>query len=154
MPIKIKDGAKVITDARVTPIRVISTLYDNYIAKLKEHVVDGLIVKGASYAESDLVIAQLRSSGASGPVDPVKLYKLVVKGDLSMKQFLSVLSVKKEPLGKLLGQDEIDRLCEDVETRNYIVTEFKGTAEFEAPDLKQLIGWCDARIISGAAPQK
>jgi hypothetical protein len=140
MPIRIEEGAKVVRDTRLTVIRVLSTLHDRYVGETKDRVREALIAKDARYAESDLVVAQLRAGNDRGPVCPSKLYKLVQKGDLTMKQFLSVLTVRKEPLRAILPGGLVEQLSAPVtDPRPSLVTEFKEGVEFEPRDIEQLV---------------
>jgi hypothetical protein len=140
MPIQIEEGAKIVRETRLTAIRFISTLHDRYVDKTKDQIKELLRTKRASYAESDLVIGQLRPGAKFGAACPTKLYKLVQKGDLTMKQFLAVVSVKKGPLEKLIGEDAVNKISEEIsEPEPSLVTEFKLGVQFDPKNIEQLI---------------
>jgi hypothetical protein len=63
MPIQVPPGTSIVTDHRLTLIRVISTLYERLVdadGSMKSKVKQTMLEKQASFAESDLVIAALR----------------------------------------------------------------------------------------------
>jgi hypothetical protein len=140
MPIQIKEGAKIVRETRLTAIRVLGTLHSRYVEKTADQVKAILRAKGADYAESDLVIGALRPGAKLGAACPTKLYKLVQKGDLTMKQFLSVVSVKKDPLKKILGDDAVDKISEEIaDPTPSLITEFKEGVQFDPKNIEQLI---------------
>lgn len=131
---RIPKAAKVLTDRRLTMIRVLSTLCQDggRLDALKAAVKSKMAAAEASYAQSDLVVARL--SGGARPrtqIDPMQLYDLVRKQRLTFDQFLSVLSVRTTSLPKILAGDEIARLAKAAESADAapptpsLYTEFK-----------------------------
>jgi hypothetical protein len=132
MPIKIPGGAKVLTDRRLTLIRILSTLCqdEGRLDQLKTAVKEKMAKADAAFAQSDLVVARL--SGGAKPrafVDPSGLYGLVRSKQITLDQFLSVLSVRTTPLTAILGRDEIERLSKPADGAECaspsLYTEFK-----------------------------
>jgi len=139
MPIRVPGGEKIITDKRLTAIRVISTLADKVVGGdegLKEKVKAAMVSKDARFAESDVVIAHLRAGNGRGPIDPHELYKLVKKDELTIEQFLDCVTVQKKPLEKFLAGGVIDKLCGTIPNpAPILVTEFKEGVDFEVGDV-------------------
>jgi hypothetical protein len=127
--IKIPDDAAIVRDSRLDMIRAVNILQDRLIDGtdgLKNKVRSAMMNKSAIYAQSDLCIAALRAGAPRSPIDPAALYELVKAGKLTMPQFLSVVSVRKEPLKEFLSGAEIDRLSTAAEKPEpYLVTEFR-----------------------------
>ena len=134
MPIRIEAGAKTLRDDRLTPIRVISTLYDRRIngdTGLKAGVKKAMLAKGVDYAEDDSCVAMLRSSSSHGEIDARKLYALIKAGKLTLDQFLDSVKVEKKPLQEFLPGGVIDDLSAKIRKPSpSLVTDFKEHVEF------------------------
>jgi hypothetical protein len=140
--IKVPTDAKVVSDQRLTLIRIISQLTRKLgrLDELKNGVKRAMNDKSARFAESDLVIAELRGGGAGGAaekryVDQHKLHALVKRKRIKMSQFLDVICVRTSLLEKILSGDEIEKLyrpadeAEQLEALGSLYTEFKPGAE-------------------------
>jgi hypothetical protein len=156
--IKIPDDATVVRDQRLDLIRAISTLHDRLIEPkdgpgLKSRVKETMKDKGAKFAQSDFVIAALRGGGTTRSyVDPRKLYKLVADGKLTTQQFLSVLSVRKEPLTEFLSGAEIDRLSsEGAPSETSLFTEFKPGVSFDVDQIAEALQALIAEKLAAVA---
>lgn len=148
MPIRVPSDVKPIRDSRLTPIRVISTLYDRFVDgesddSIKNEVKQTMIAKGALFAESDLVIAALRGGGAAASkfLDVRKLHQLYAKEKITLNQFLSAVSVRKNALG-FLTNDVIETLYTTGAagpSAPSLYTEFKPGVNFAPKDLEAAI---------------
>jgi hypothetical protein len=150
----IPSDAKPISDQRLTLIRVISTLRDRLVegdGGLKARVKRTMLEKEARYAESDLVIAELRPGSTKGPIDPAALYELVELKQLSLAQFLQCITVQKEPLKKFLAGGVIDRLTSAIPNPPpHLFTDFRQGVEFNVDRLAEQL----APAIAKAVPIK
>jgi hypothetical protein len=151
MPIRIPPEARVVRDARITTIRVISTLYDRVVkgdGGLSARVKATLREKDAAYAESELVFAALRPGSTKGPIDAEKLYELVKDRKLTLKQFLACVSVRKEPLKEYLAGGVIDELCGRVDDPEpSLVTEFKEGVELDVDAIAMMLADAVAKAV-------
>jgi hypothetical protein len=149
MSIRIPEGAKVLTDRRLTLIRILSTLCQDggRLEQLKASVKSKMAQQGASFAQSNLVVARL--SGGARPrtfVDPLKLYALVQSKRITREQFLSVLAVRTTLLPSILAGDEIAHLAgpagDAAPTSPSLCTEFK-------PEVSIDLDAIEASILAG-----
>jgi hypothetical protein len=149
--IKPPAGADVIRDARLTPVRVISTLAEHHVAGddgLRARIRQTMIEKGARYARSDLVIAELRDGSTKGKIDPKRLYQQVTEGRLSLAQFLECVAVIKEPLKKYLPGAVIDRLTPTIDAPTpSLVTEFLPGIEPDFDRLAEDLATAVAKVV-------
>lgn len=123
---KIPEGAKVVHDERLSLIRAVTMLNEHVdgAGGVKDQVRAAMVAQGAQYASDDRTLARLHESSRY-VVDPTKLYALVQKGMLTMKQFLGAVSVRREALKDVLGGKAIDKLSERIAGRASLCTEFK-----------------------------
>jgi hypothetical protein len=113
MPMRVDAGAKILYEPRVTLIRAIGTLKDHWVdaaGGLKDQVRQTMLAKGYRYAESDVVIGALRATGRGGAIDPRKLYAQIAAGKLTLAQFFHCVTVRREPLSEIVGDDLVDEL--------------------------------------------
>lgn len=130
-------GATPMREPRLDPIRTICTLHDHFVdgdGGLKDLVKAAMGAAGAEYAESDLVIAQLRASSKSS-IDTHKVFALT-KGKrpaVTLDQFLDCCTVQKKKLVRLLGENAIDALSSPAgDSAKALYTEFKPAFEIPA----------------------
>jgi hypothetical protein len=154
MPIQVPPGASIVTDNRLTLIRVISTLYERLVdsdGSMKSKVKQTMLDKQASFAESDLVIAALRAGSSRSTIDARKLYGLVKSGRLKLTQFLECVSVVQKPLKTYLTGEEITKLSTvGPAAEPSLVTEFKEGVQLDVDELAMTL----AGAISKAVPIK
>lgn len=114
MSIKIPNDATVVNDKRLTLVRVLSTLTaeDGRLDQLKDGIKGTLKQKKAAFAQSDLVVAQLRSNPPKAFVVPRMLYALVKSKRITMEQFLDVLCIRSSLLPPILSGEEIKAISE------------------------------------------
>lgn len=148
---RIPADAKTVRDSRVTLVRVITTLYERLVGGddgLKAGVKATMLEKGASFAESDLVVAALRAGSAKGSIDPRKLHELVVAGTLTLAQFLDCVAVRKEPLKAFLAGGVIDTLTANGPAPEpSLVTEFKEGVELDVEAIAETLVAALARAV-------
>jgi hypothetical protein len=149
---RIPSDAKIIRDNRITLIRVISTLYDRLVNGddgLKTRVKQTMQDKGASFAESDLVVAALRAGAAKTSIDPRRLWSLVEAGQLQLSHFLDCISVVKTPLAKYLSGQTIDQITSkpSTEPEPMLFTEFKPGVELDVEQLSTALAGAIAQAV-------
>lgn len=151
MPMRIPADAHVVTDSRITLIRVISTLHDRLVEGtdgLKAKVKATLTAKGAQFAESDLVVAALRAGAAKRRIDPKALYALVKAKKLTIEQFLSCITVSREPLEQYLSGDQIEQISIPGKTPEpSLFTEFREGVQLDIDELAESLAGAVARVV-------
>jgi hypothetical protein len=116
MAIRIPADVLPAREKRLTLIRAIQLLYKHFVDagdnghSVRDDVKETLKAKRATYAESDLAVAAVRSGSSKSKVDPRKLYELVKGRKLTAEAFLECVTVSKTPLAKHLAGDVIDSL--------------------------------------------
>jgi hypothetical protein len=123
MPIAVEDGEKVITDERLTSVCIINELYKRRQKEIAALIKANLTKKKAAICQSSIGIARLKEGGVQTSIDPQKAFKeLVLKRKMPWEQFLELVTVKKEPLGKHLSENEIEAIEIDGKPREDSLT--------------------------------
>jgi hypothetical protein len=121
MAMKIPSDAKVITDNRLSLIRIVAILADRLVGKkggLKDQVKATMQDKKATYAQSELAIAQLVPGNDQGPIDANKAFALTKipkdKGGITLKEFLDCCTVGKEAFGVFVSAEKMAKMCKKI----------------------------------------
>jgi hypothetical protein len=137
---KIKPGAKVIADQRLTIIKVISELAADNLKSHKSDVKSRMESKGATFAESDLVSARVQGGGKKTAIDPKNFFALVKAGKIKQSEFEACISVRKEPAAKLLSERELDAISVNAGDADVsLITEFKDGISINLPRIEAAI---------------
>jgi hypothetical protein len=142
--IKIPPETNVVTDQRLTLIRILSTLTAKAgrLDTMKGAVKASLKSKGATFAQSELVIARLSSGGERSFVDPRKLYDLVKAKRITHAEFLGVICVRSSLLPPILSGTEIEEIsAPDAagEGQGSLYTEFKSQVSVNFAAIEEAI---------------
>lgn len=153
MPMKIPADAKIVTDNRLTIIRILSllTAKNGYLDKVKNAVKASMKLRDATFAQSDLALARLQKSEPRSFADPRLLYELVKNNRITHEQFMDVLCVRSSLLPEILSGAEIHEISkpggaeagEDAGAALY--TEFK-------PDVRVDVAAIEDAILKALKP--
>lgn len=152
MPIRPPSDAKIITDNRITIIRVVSTLYDLIVkrdsgasAKVKATMLD----KDAPFVESTICIGALRPGNTKGPIDTQRAYDELVKTKkITLEQFLGCCTVGKEALKEHVGEKQVTSLSTTIVDPSFtLTTEFKPGVELDFDELATSLAGAIAKAV-------
>ena len=142
---KIDAGEKVVTDSRVDFVHIAGLLADR-AKSVKDEIKEAAAKKKARYVRGDHAIGRLQGGGKRKRTpDPTKLHALVKSGKITLDEFLSVVSVKIDPLKEILSGPEIIRISKNGDkSQPSLVTEFEAEPalpDWEIEDLiRELVG--------------
>ncbi|MGA3068115.1 MAG: hypothetical protein ABSF29_14825 [Tepidisphaeraceae bacterium] len=156
MPIKIPPRAKCVHVESLSIIRAITDLAETRRKELVTAVKAILQAKKAKWAQNENCIGRIKGGEPTTFVDPVKLFRLVKNGKISLADFLGCVEVRKDNLKKKLADPEIKRLLKrDGKTSKSLQTEWKPGYSVDLDALQDaLIGILRTKATVGALPRK